>query len=72
MDTQLEQPSFIEKGVTHVSRESKGRGHEKFFFFYNHIKYYYKATFYYTLNNYATLQDDAMGAKINVNTIPWP
>ena len=27
-----------------------------------------KVTFYYTLNNCATLQDDAMGAKINDNT----
>ena len=36
--------------------------------FYMQIKYYYKATFYFTLNNYATLQDDGMGAKINVNT----
>ena len=31
MDTQLEQPSFIEKGVAHVFRESEGRGHGKFF-----------------------------------------
>ena len=37
-------------------------------FFYIHIKYYYEATFYYTLNNCAALQDDAMGAKINVDT----
>ena len=31
MDTQLEQPSFVEKGVTHVFRESKGRGNGKIF-----------------------------------------
>ena len=31
MDTQLEQPSFIEKSVGHVFRESEGGGHRKFF-----------------------------------------
>ena len=31
MDTQLEQPSFIERGIAHVFRESKGHGHGTFF-----------------------------------------
>ena len=36
--------------------------------FYIHIAYY-EATFYYTLDNYPTLQNDAMGAKINDSTV---
>ena len=45
-----------------------GMRHERArYFFYIHIKYHYKVTFYYTLKNCAAQQDDAMGAKINDN-----